>query len=199
MKTFKSLIVLLAFAGLLLVGCSEQSQSPVSSADQSISVPGILEKNVNIEFEGIMNPTGVDPNAGFTKYPDGKIIVRGTKQTISLNVTYPNGSNGLPDLLSGTGELELNGTADFNTGEGDFWGNLVLTPNAPEAQGGQWKLTWHGKGKLSATGWTLPLKELGHGNGGALTGMQCFLENTITAAPTFYPWSGEAKGYIKTH
>ena len=199
MKTLKCVLVLFAFVGLLLLGCSDQLQSPVSPTDQSISGLGSLEKSIIREFTAIMVPTGGDPNAGFTKYPDGKIIMRGILQTINLNVTYPDGRTDLPDLLSGTGDLELNGTVDIIAGTGFFWGKLTLTPAAPEALGGQWQLTWHGKGILGASGWIVPLKELGHGEGGALTGIQVFLDNNIKAAPAFFPWTGAVNGYTKSH
>ena len=46
MKTFKCVLVLFAFVGLILVGCSDESQSPVSSIDQSIQGPTSLQKNI---------------------------------------------------------------------------------------------------------------------------------------------------------
>ena len=57
MKTLKYVIVLLAFVGLSLVGCSDQTQSPISPNDQSISAQGSLEKKIPPrEFTAIENP-----------------------------------------------------------------------------------------------------------------------------------------------
>jgi hypothetical protein len=142
-----------------------------------------------------MQPTTfVDP--GFTKYPDGKVIIRGMMQNIRFDVAFADGGT---DLLSGVGTLESNATADLTTGVGEFWGKLTLTPDAAEALGGVWELSWHGKGTLGPSGWTIPLKELGHGQGGALTGMQCFFDHIITAAPDFSYWTGAASGYVTGH
>jgi hypothetical protein len=195
MKILKCVIVLLAFIGLTLVGCSDQSQSPVAPTDQSISGQVSLDKITIREFTGTSFPIEVT-NAGITKYPDGKMIIRGMLNKILFNASFTDGGT---DLLSGAGDLELNGNVDPIAGTTDWWGKLTLTPSASEAQGGQYKLTWHGRGTLSASGWTIPLKEVGHGEGGALTGIQCFFEHIVTAPPDLSSWTGAANGYIKLH
>ena len=194
MKTLKCAVVLLAFAGLLIIGCSDKSQLPVSPADQAINQPVSLEKNFTRDFTGTMTLTGADPSAGFTKEPDGKIMMRSLKQTVYFSVNF---SDGGPDLLRGPGDLELNSNIDFNAGTGESWGKLTLTPSAPEAQGGQWVMTWHGKGTLGPAGWTIPLKEVGHGNGGALTGLQCFMDNIIQLQPIYLHGPVQKAGTLK--
>ncbi|MCL5029358.1 MAG: hypothetical protein M1480_10135 [Bacteroidetes bacterium] len=169
---------------------------PVSPGDQSIDQPVTMEKNLPREFTGKMTLTGSDPSAGFMKEPDGKLILRGLKQTIQFDVIFKDGG---ADLLSGSGDLELNCNVDFAAGVGEWWGKLILTPTSDEAKGGQWIMTWHGKGILGSDGWTLPLKEVGHGNGGALTGLQCFMDNNIIAPADMSTWLGTESGYIKTH
>ena len=55
MKTLKCVIVLLAFVGLSLVGCSDEQQSPVTPTDQ-----GSLEKVTITDFAFSHYPIGTD-------------------------------------------------------------------------------------------------------------------------------------------
>ena len=195
MKTFWCAVALFALVGLTLPGCGDQSSTPVAPDGQDAQATAPMAKVTARDFTGEMRPTTfVDP--GFTKYPDGKVIIRGMMQNIQFDVTFADGG---PDLLSGVGTLESNATADPSTGVGHFWGKLTLTPAAAEALGGVWELSWNAKGTLGPSGWTIPLKELGHGSGGALTGMQCFFDHVITAAPDFSYWTGAASGYVQGH
>ena len=60
MKALKCFLVLFSFLGLILVGCSDQSQSPVSPTDQSINASSALEKKFPPrEFTGEAIPTGL--------------------------------------------------------------------------------------------------------------------------------------------
>jgi hypothetical protein len=70
-------------------------------------------------------------------------------------------------------------------------------------------LIWHAKGTLGSItdplgllgpiGWTSPLKEMGPGKGGTLTGMHVFMENNIIVNPDFKMWTGAYTGYVKSH
>jgi hypothetical protein len=215
MKTTRFALLLLAVLAFVLAGCSDKSMEPMMPADQSVSTPASLEKNVVTDFSGgLMYPTGV-LFEGITRFPDGKMTIRGMLATIVLDVP---GGPGITDLLSGPGELELNGTVtDPVNGVGEFWGKLTLKPTALNVAGvqqGVWELSWHGKGTIGpqspwafppdpqtvySFGWTLPLKEPGHGKGGAIDGMKCYFDNTIFAAPTMSPWIGVISGYIQSH
>jgi hypothetical protein len=195
MRTLTYATVVLAFVGLALLGCADKSQPPVAPTIQSASGPGSLGKVVSREFTFDMVPTGLtDP--GIPKSPDGKVMVRGLRGPVYFTATF---SNGLPDLLTGAGDVEISFILDYNTGVGQSHGKLTLRPEAPEAAGGVWEFTWHGTGTLGASGWTLPLKEEGHGVGGALTGMQCRLENTITTPVDVSTWAGEGQGIVISH
>lgn len=195
MKTLTYAVAAIFAVGLTLPGCGDESSPLVAPDGRFAQAPVSLEKNAARDFTGFMQPTAfIDP--GFTKYPDGKVIIRGLMQNIQFGVTFDDGGT---DLLSGSGILESNATADLSSGIGEFWGKLTLTPAAAEALGGVWELSWHAKGTLGPSGWIIPLKELGHGSGGALTGMQCFFEHIITAAPDFSGWTGAATGYVKVH
>lgn len=198
MKALKCVIVLFALVGLTLVGCSDELQSPVSSTDQAS-----LQKNFTREFTANSFPTGII-NPGIFKYPDGKILFRGHSGTVVFDAEYLPGDTD-PDLLTGPGEVEIDGITDPNAGVGHWQGKLTFRPEAPEAAGGEWKFTWHGEATFSLTawnggaGWTIPLQEEGHGNGGALTGMQCRMELIISAPPDLSTWTGEAHGFVYSH
>ena len=198
MKTFLCSIVLFAFVGILVIGCSDQTQSPVSPTDQSS-----LQKNFSREFTLVGFPTGID-NPGIIKYPDGKIMLKGNQGPVYYIATFPQSDND-PNLLTGPGEIEINGMIDPVTGIGHFDGKLVLTPKAAEAEGGVWEFTWQGESIFSLTawedgpGWTLTLRDVGHGNGGALTGIQCQLELIVLFPPDMSMWTGTGTGFIKTH
>lgn len=74
MKTLKCVLALFAFVGLMLVGCSDESQSPVSPVEK-----GSLEKSIihNFTITDVpilppLYPWPVDP--GIIKFlPNGKI------------------------------------------------------------------------------------------------------------------------------
>ena len=200
MKTRICAVVLLVFAGLLLVGC-DRFQESVSPIDQSQNQPGPLKKSIQRQFTGTVTPIeALGP--GITKYPDGKMTMRGILQKVIWEVTF---SDGGIDLVSGPGVLELNTNTDPAAGEAFWWGKLTLMPSASEAQGGQYQLTWQGKATigpsawLGGPGWTLDLQVRGHGEGGALDGIQCFVHLVVTAPPDLSTWAGVSEGYIKTH
>jgi hypothetical protein len=143
-----------------------------------------------------MWPTGII-GVPITKLPDGKVMVRGIRQPIAVTADF----GGSPDLMTGSGEVEINGISDYTTGVGQWHGKLTLTPNA----GGVWEFTWHGTATLNIANpienstWTLPLQEEGYGKGGALTGMQCRMENIITANFYLDSWTGAAHGVVISH
>jgi len=200
MKTLKCAAILLAFVGLLLAGCSDKAESPVTPTDQFAQVPASLKKSFSTEFTGTSVPDYADPNViidwGFTKYPDGKILMRGFREKIVVSdVTILNGP--LPDLLTGPGEVEINGISDPIAGVGQWQTKLTLMPTA--ALGGVWEFTTHAKATLSEGYWTIPLKATGHGKGGALSGMLCRMELVITAPAGLAWWTGEAHGFITSH
>ena len=201
---FALLLVVLAF---VLVGCTDNPMEPLSPSDQSAKVPSALEKKVVQDFSGTMwqdfNAPGFLIDPGVTKVlPDGRVFIRGIKQKVKCSATFTDGG---VDLFSGDAVVELNGLADPAAGVGEFWGKATVTPAAPKARGGVWKLTWRGKGKLGplvgwdpAFGWTIPLKEGGEGKGGALHGMHLTMDNLVSASADFIVWTGAYTGTIKS-
>jgi len=187
-------LLLMAIMALAVVGCSDDSTPPVSPTDQSVQAPASLEKSFSRAFTVTSVPTGIiDP--GIFKYPDGKVMLRGSLGPILCTATF---SDGLPpDLISGPGDVEINGIYDPIAGVGQWQTKLTLRPTA--ALGGVWEFTTHGKSTLSEGYWTIPLKATGHGKGGALSGMQCRMELVITAPADLAWWTGEAHGFITSH
>jgi hypothetical protein len=188
MNTTKIFIVLLAFVGLSLVGCSDKQQSPVSPTNQ-----GSLDKDIIREFTGTDVPLEITDPGTITVH-NGITMLRNMHQNVAFNITF---SDGGIDILSGEGDLELNANIDVANGTSFWWGKKTLTPT--EVPDGQFKFTWHGPGTLGPSGWTLTYQEVGHGEGGGLTGIQCFYDNLVTAPPNLVTWSGVVDGYIKTH
>jgi hypothetical protein len=194
-------VFLLVFAGLLLIGC-DKFQEPVSPTEQSQNQPGPLKKNMERQFTGTVTPIeSLEP--GITKYPDGKMTMRGIVVKVVWAVSF---SDGGTDLVSGPGLLELNTNTDPGAGTGFWWGKLTLMPEAPEAQGGQYQITWRGKATLGPSAlpggleWTMNFQCQGHGEGGALDGIQISAPLIVTSVPDFSAWAGVLpEGHIKTH
>lgn len=197
MKTVSFALLLMASMAFVLVGCSDNSAVPVSPSDNSAQVPVSLQKSPPpTAFSAEILPTGLIGEY-VTKLPDGKVMVRGIRQPVVVTAHF----GGSPDLLTGVGEVEINGISDYTTGVGQWYGKLTITPDA----GGVWEFTWHGTAALNIVDpitnstWTLPLEEEGHGKGGALTGMQCRMENVITANFMLDYWTGAAQGVVISH
>src|SRR3990167_7115486 len=100
MKTLKCVLVLFSFWGLMLVGCSDESQSPVFPTDQSSAS---LQKNIIRPFTGHEHPTSV-VSPGTVHIANGKQISKGVLFTTRFEATF---TDGKPNLLSGNGFLEL--------------------------------------------------------------------------------------------
>lgn len=198
MKALKCFLVLFSFLGLMLVGCSDESQSPVSPTDQSSAS---LQKNIIRPFTSTEGPNLANPGLIIPapRIVDGKTIFMGIQENTVFNATFLDGG---PDLLSGFGVLELNSIIDNATGAGFTWGKLALTPSNPTAMGGVWEISWHGNGYVDpSTGMTItPLKWVGHGKGGAVNGMQFRCDDTIYMT-NLLDWVGKdgENCYIKEH
>jgi len=203
MKALKCFLVLFSFVGIMLVGCSDQTQSPVSPSDQAS-----LQKVDTREFSGTNNPTGTITDATW-KYPDGKILFYKYVGTTEFVANFPDGG---PDILSGPGVVEINGITDLSTMIGHWWIKFTLTPNA-NADGGTWRSNGHCTSTFSPTaydpdgpgpspagpGWILPIKHEGHGEGGSVNDMQLRYLITVHADPEFTTYYTEVEGVVTSH
>lgn len=219
MKTLKCFLVLLAFVGLMLVGCSDQSQSPVSPSDQ-VS----LEKKV-VHYVNTMDWPTAPPEGGDIKIiPGGNIQFKKVKV---IEAVVAKDLNGDPDnLVTGQMEHYLSTMIDGETGEGRVHGSFTIIP-VGGGEGAKWEGTYEGLRSYNGLtavdipdflpfpdgvyhNWSLKLKLEGHGKGGLIDGWQMFSEHTLIIInfgndPTNYPfpmpqfWFGNGSGFYKGH
>jgi hypothetical protein len=191
MSTSKIFFVLFVFVGILLVSCSDEQQSPVTSIDQAS-----LEKVTITDF------TFNDAPIGFTG--EGEIKLVGGNWIIKDYGVIENFISPDP-LVSGTMVHYLSLTIDAVTGEGPCHGSWTVTP-AENTEGGVWEGTYEGYRYLSSEPgeWTLPLNVVGHGRGGTIDGLKLSATDTltiytdgITTLPSY--WTGIGNGFYKSH
>lgn len=198
MKTLTYAAVVLACAGLSLLGCADKLQSPVTPTDQAARGPASLEKCIITNFTFTHSPFGFTGEGDYNLVPGGKWQMK--KFGVVERFTSPD------PLARGTMVHYLSLTVDAVTGEGPCHGSFTLTPDNNVAEGGVWEGTYEGyRSKSSVAGvWTLPLKAVGHGRGGSIDGMQMFLTTTLAVradGPTTLPssWTGKGEGFYKSH
>ena len=188
MKTTKFFFVLFAFVGLLLVGCSDESQSPVTPIDRAS-----LEKVTITDFTFSHMPIGLT-GEGEVKLVGGNWILKDFGVIEQFTSSDP--------LVAGTATHYLSATFDAVTGEGPVHGSFTLTPDA-NAGGGVWEGTYTGyRSKMpgSDTLFVLPLQLVANGKGGTIDGMQIRENSTITAWGTPPAgWYGSGEGFYKSH
>lgn len=199
MRTFTYAVVLLAFAGISLLGCADESQAPVAATDQAARESGSLAKCTITNFNFTHSLTGATGEGSVKLVPGGKWQIKKYGVIEEVNLLNPPGP---PDpLVSGTMVHYLSATFDAITGEGPVHGSFTLTPLA-DVGGGVWEGTYAGyRYKTNTPGvFTLPLKVVGHGKGGTIHGMQLLEESIITAygTPPNY-WTGVGHGFYKSH
>ena len=214
MKEFKFAFVLTAFLGLIYIGCSDESQSPVSPADQVT-----LEKNIIHYFTltEVPLPPPYDVDPGVKIYLPNRD--RYYKALGGLEYTESKDMNGNIDpLVTGVIENYLTTMIDGETGDGPAHG-VTISRRAPGEEAlGIWETEY--KGYRSYVGkqnldlpigpgeyhvWTLPYRMLGNGKGGVVDNMQMYLEGTVTVfsddatftEPIF--WMGSASGFYIEH
>ena len=94
MTATKFFVILLAFVGLWLAGCSDNSQAPVAPTDQSS-----LGKDIIREFTGTDIPTGIIDPGTITTH-NGIAMLRNMHQSVLFQITF---SDGGIDILRGGG------------------------------------------------------------------------------------------------
>lgn len=198
MKAFKFFLVLFSFIGLMLAGCSDQSQSPVSPKE-----PVSLEKNNNkIEYTISSEPFSLDPSI----VPDYMKIAGRTIHLKDFPVIDEVTSS--DPRLTGKMEHQLTIKLDLITGEGPCNGKWTLTPDdLTSTDGGIWEGTYEGyRSKTDDPNiFTLPLKMVAHGKGGTIDGWQGFTQANLIVYTTpesnqlpVY-WTGTGSGIMIQH
>ena len=194
MKTIQGLLVLFGIVILAMLGCSDQSQSPVAPAEQSSLDKVIINEYTftNSPLPFTANPYDYMNIAGRTlhlkNYPVTDIVI----------ATDPRANGRMEHILS----LKL----DVITGEGPCNGSFKLYPD-PDVLGGYWEGTYQGYRSKTDNPYVfvLPLKLVAHGRGGSIDGMQGFMDANLTVYtnPDYYPlpiyWTGVGTGELKEH
>lgn len=195
-------LLLLAFAVVAVVGCSDNSTPPVSPTDESIQAAVPLQKNVIRKFTGEEGPDPINPALVLSplRTVDGGMMFQSLQERTYFRATFLDGGD---DPVSGNGVLELNYKFNPNTLEGFTWGKLTVDPWNDDVAGADavWEISWHGKMWVDQTGITVaPLQWVGHGKGGAVNGMQLFGDDTIYMK-NFVDWVGKngQNCYVKEH
>jgi hypothetical protein len=192
MKTLSLVLLLMASMAFVMSGCSDNSATPVSPADQS--VPASLGKAIITDFTVTKHfPVGLTGEGDVKLVPGGKWQLKNLGVIEQVLASDP--------LASGIMKHYLSATMDAITGEGPVNGSFVMTPAGDAAGGGVWEGTYQGyRSKSTGIYFTLPLKVVGHGKGGTIDGMQFFEETVITAWGTPPEgWWGTGTGFYKSH
>ncbi len=200
MKTLSLPLLLAAALAFVLIGCTDDPTQPVSPTDQSTSLPGSLHKAILTDFTFNDYPIGFTGEGEVTPVPGGKLRMK--EYGVIEEFVSPN------PLANGQMIHYLSLTIDAVTGEGPCHGSFTLTPAGNAAEGGVWVGKYEGYRSRSivAGEWTLPLKVVAQGKGGAIDGMQMFSNATLTVRadnPAIFPlpsgWNGVGEGTIKAH
>jgi hypothetical protein len=193
MKTLKCLFVLLAFIGLLFIGCSEKS-SPVASpndlAFNTTSGPMSLGKMSMTTFTG--TETTID-------FAYGKDVGMGKgNRLVEKGVWFESdwSINGeLEPLLDGA-VVDYTFNVSFNaSGEGPMQGKFTMMVGGGTLEG-----TVEGKMFIASDGSELQgiFSYVGHGKGGTIDGMKLSCTETYHEALDHYSYAyGDLVGYIK--
>jgi len=183
MKTFQSAVALIAFMGLVFLGCSEKSQLPNEPVNS-------LEKVTTNDYTATITIVGlVDP--GSEKIVGQNLIVKDR-----VVVTRYESEN---SLVNGNLLITINFRFNLNTGEGPSHGKWSIVPDAyPDAV---WEGSFTGhRTKTGESAWTENVSIVGKGEGGVIDGMKNFADGLIYSDDIYERtgFFGEGSGVIKS-
>ncbi|OGU66658.1 MAG: hypothetical protein A2W30_07305 [Ignavibacteria bacterium RBG_16_36_9] len=186
MKKFNCLIATIAFIGLLLVGCSDKSQSPIAPTDEQ----GSLEKVTTINYTATITIVGlVDP---------GSVKIVGQNMIVKDRVVLTRYESSSP-LVTGDLLITINFRYNLNTGEGPSHGKWSNVPDAfPDAV---WEGSFTGyRTKTGESEWTENVYIVGKGEGGVIDGMKNFADGLIYSTHIYEEtgFVGEGSGVLKS-
>jgi len=185
MKTFQSAVALIAFMGLVFLGCSEKSQSPVTPIDQ-----GSLEKVTITDYTGTITIVGI-VDEGSTKIVGQNIIV---KDMVVLTRFVADNS-----LVTGDLWITINFKFNLNTGEGPTHGKWSIVPD--DYPDDVWEGSFTGyRTKTGPLEWTENVSMVGKGEGEVISGMKNFADGLIYSTHIYEEtgFVGEGSGVIKS-
>ena len=183
MKTFQSVVALIAFMGFVFLGCSEKSRlpnEPVSS----------LEKVTTTDYTATITIVGiVDP--GTAKIVGQNMIV---KDMVVLTRYEASSDLVTADLL-----ITINSKFNLYTGEGPTHGKWSSVPDAyPDAM---WDGSFTGyRTKTGESAWIENASIIGKGEGGIIEGMKNFTDAIIYTDDIYEQtgFYGTAGGVLKS-
>lgn len=188
MKTFKSLLVLIAFIGLLFAGCSEKSSPVASSTDQTVSS---ASGSMSLGKISVTTFTGREDIIDFL---DGIYVATKSKRVVGKGVWFKSvWTSSLPLLDGAVVEYTLN--ASFNdSGVGPMQGKFTMSLG-----GGTFEGTLEGKMfAVSEDEMQGIFKYVGHGIGGTIDGMKLTCTETYHESKSYAFWPyGDLVGFIK--
>ena len=183
MKTLKCVIALIAFMGLVFLGCSEKSQLPNEPVNSMEKVT-TTDYNATITLVGLVDP-------GSEKIVGENLIVKDRVVLTRYEATSP--------LVTGDLLVTLNFSYNLNTGEGPSHGKWSNVPDAyPNAV---WEGSFTGyRTKTGESEWTENLSVPGKGEGGIIDGMKTFGDGLIYSDDIYERtgFFGTAIGVIKS-
>jgi len=155
MKTFQSAVALIAFMGLVFLGCSEKSQLPNEPVN-SLEKVTITDYTATITIVGLIDP-------GSEKIVGQNLIVKDRVVLTRYEATSP--------LVTGNLLVTINFSFNLNTGEGPSHGKWSKVPDAyPEDL---WEGSFTGyRTKTGESEWTDNLNIVGKGEGEVIGGMK---------------------------
>ena len=189
MKTLKCLFILLAFIGLLFIGCSEKSSPVASPTDLAVnptSGSNSLEKMAVTTFTG---------REDLIDFAYGKDVGMGKgNRLVEKGVWFKSLWTSSLTLLDGA-LAEYTFNASFNaSGEGPMQGKFKMTVG-----GGTFEGTVEGKMfTVSEDEMQGIFKYVGHGKGGTIDGMKLSCTETYYESKSYAYWPyGDLVAYIK--
>lgn len=187
MKTLKCLFVLLAFVGLLFVGCSEKSSPVATSTDNAVNS---LSGSMSLGKKIMTTFTGTEVAIGFA---DGMYVGKGNR-LVGKGVWFESlWTSSLPLLDGAVADYTFN--VSFNaSGEGPMQGKFTMAVG-----GGTFEGTVEGKMFVASDGSELQgiFSYVGHGKGGTIDGMKLSCTETYHEALDYSYAYGDLVGDIK--
>jgi len=183
MKTFQSAVALIAFVGLVFLGCSEKSQLPNEPVN-SLEKVTITDYTATITIVGLIDP-------GSEKIVGQNLIVKDRVVLTRFETSS--------DSVTGNLLVTINFRFNLNTGEGPSHGKFSIVPDAyPDAL---WEGSFTGyRIKTGESEWTENLNVLGKGEGGVIDGMKTFGDGIMYSDDIYERtgFFGTAIGVIKS-
>ena len=183
MKTTKIFFAIIAFMGLVFIGCSEKSQLPNEPVN-------VMEKVTITDYTGTITIVGlVDP--GSTKIVGQNYIVK----DMVVQTRFESST----DWMTGDQLVTINFKFDLNTGEGNSHGKWSIVPDAYPEDLWEGSYTGH-RIKTGESEWIDNLHIVGNGEGAVIGGMQSITEALIYSDDIYLRtgFFGTASGVIKS-